>query len=190
MPSGIYKRSKKELKRLQDINPIKKGKTYEEIYGVKKSKEIKNKMGGKKNYKWNGGKKRVNGYIYLLKPEHPFASQRYVAEHRLIIEQHLDRYLLPSEIIHHKNEDKNDTQIENLEITNLRKHNLQHRHTIHRLTKEDIKKSHELRMRKPNDKGEFFCHICNTWKPKLEFTKTKNNMSGVYSYCKKCVKEK
>lgn len=52
----------------------------------------------------NGGKTRdKSGYILLLRPKHPHAnSSGYVREHRLVMEQVLGRYLLPSEVVHHE----------------------------------------------------------------------------------------
>ena len=73
---------------------------------------------GKEHWAWRGG--RVvsgGGYIYLYRPNHPYAYQKkYVPEHRLVMEKHLGRYLKPNEIIHHKNQKKDDNRIENLEI--------------------------------------------------------------------------
>ncbi len=57
---------------------------------------------------------------------------------------------------------------------------------LHILTKEDIAKSTNKRIRKPNKEGKFFCHDCKTWKSKNDFTKQKRNIHGVGSYCKKC----
>ena len=44
----------------------------------------------------------------------------------------------------------------------------------------------ESRKRKPNQYGEFLCHLCKDWKLKDKFPKQKNNIFGVGSYCKKC----
>lgn len=72
------------------------------------------KMTGQDHPQWKDKIDR-NGYVYVHDREHPFAQkQGYVAEHRIVMEQHLGRLLLPTEVVHHKNENKKDNRIENL----------------------------------------------------------------------------
>lgn len=72
------------------------------------------------NYK---GGLRQDGYIYIYKPKHPFTQKGgYIAEHRLVMEKCLNRYLEPREIIHHKNGVRDDNRIENLEIVIAAEH--------------------------------------------------------------------
>jgi len=68
-----------------------------------------------------------NGYKMIQVPGHPGAdSKGYVRVHRLIMEAHLDRYLEAGEVVHHKDHDKFNNRIENLELTTLSEHTGHH----------------------------------------------------------------
>ena len=65
---------------------------------------------------WKGGRIKMNGYIAVYSPTHPFAMKYgsgYVYEHRLVVEKHLSRYLKSKERVHHINKIKDDNRIEN-----------------------------------------------------------------------------
>lgn len=83
------------------------------------------------NPRWKGGRLEDRGYIEVkLKPDDFFYSmvghQGYVLEHRLVMAKHLGRCLQPFEFIHHKNGIKNDNRIENLELTTVGSHIIEH----------------------------------------------------------------
>ena len=76
-----------------------------------------------------------HGYRMVDAPSgHPYArckgigsgkmggSTGYIKEHRAIMEQHLGRILHPHEHIHHKNHDKLDNRLENLELLSVSEH--------------------------------------------------------------------
>ena len=84
---------------------------------------------------------KENGYIMRKVNNHPKQNKRgYVAEHRLIYERHLGRFLDTKEVIHHINGNREDNRIENLQIA---VENSEH-------IKEHHKKSR-------NENGQFVC---------------------------------
>jgi len=87
---------------------------------------------GALNGNWRGGETpHPDGYIYESVYDHPFASGGRVLQHRLVAERNLvatnhnspylirlghNLYLDPELVVHHKNEDKQDNRVENLQI--------------------------------------------------------------------------
>ncbi len=68
-----------------------------------------------KSSSWKGGIiSNGQGYIKVYKPNHPFAVNNYVLEHRLVIEKKLGRYLKPEEIPHHIDFDTSNNHPDNL----------------------------------------------------------------------------
>ena len=79
---------------------------------------------GSKSHMWKTGRMMTStGYLRIYRPEHPNARHGYVFEHRLMMEKILGRYLLTTEIVHHKNEIRDDNRIENLILF---KNNVEH----------------------------------------------------------------
>lgn len=73
---------------------------------------------GKRNGSWNGGKTiDKNGYVLVRRVDHPSAnSSGYVREHRLVMEEHIGRLLHRTEVVHHKDGDKQNNHIDNLQL--------------------------------------------------------------------------
>ena len=120
MPYGV-----KQLKRAE-LNRQRRGKTYEEIYGEKRGKELKEKLRkisprGDKHFRWTGG-----------------SYDWYHKEARKIMENHIGRKLKTKESVHHKDGDYTNNQIENLVILQKKEHH-----------------KHHTRLRNRNKRGEF-----------------------------------
>lgn len=78
---------------------------------------------GERSGSWMGGRALTGeGYVLVyIAPDDPFASMRrqngYVSEHRIVMARALGRVLRSDEVVHHKNGDRTDNRLENLQLT-------------------------------------------------------------------------
>ena len=104
------------------------------LKGVAMSQETKNKLSIAHTGKYRtpsefGGhrKVRADGYIAVYAPKHPNAtSDGYVMEHILVMEKHIGRYVEKPEVVHHKNGNRKDNRIENLQLMTFKEHSAYH----------------------------------------------------------------
>jgi hypothetical protein len=82
------------------------------------TKEFPKEKIGERHYAWVGRTIDKDGYILVHVKGHPNARKHsnWIFEHRLVMEEALGRYLLPTEVIHHINGEKTDNRIENLQL--------------------------------------------------------------------------
>ena len=102
-------------KRHEAINPFMKGNTFGNRF--KKGYTPWNKgIRGRDSTSWKGGRrKQKNRYVLVYCPTHPYASKiGCVYEHRLVMEAHIGRTLLPVEIVHHIDGNPSNNDISNL----------------------------------------------------------------------------
>lgn len=123
------------------------------------AKTPKDWMMGDRNHQWKGGKYKNNqGYITTRVPRDSFfwnmtqknkhkAGQGVVLEHRLFMARHLNRCLLPWEVVHHKNGIKDDNRLENLQLISSTQHlpDTESKALIKRLLKENESLKNKLK---------------------------------------------
>lgn len=122
MEKVICKTCKKEF--LKYPNDIKKTKhNFCSRQCFYKSPERSPNLGKKGKYSsgWKGGCLYERGYKMVIAQNHPKAVSKggglkYIREHRLIMENHIGRYLEDNEVVHHINGDISDNRIENLSL--------------------------------------------------------------------------
>lgn len=86
--------------------------------GYTQCRPCRNKIKGPDHPSWKGGKiKDSHGYTLVYVPHDPRANcGRYMKEHIIVMEEKLGRNLFPNENVHHKNGNRSDNRIENLEL--------------------------------------------------------------------------
>jgi hypothetical protein len=73
---------------------------------------------GSDNIKWNGGRTITSGgYILVRVYDYPGDTKsRSIHEHVYVMAKHMGRPLLKGECVHHKNGNRQDNRLENLEL--------------------------------------------------------------------------
>ena len=86
------------------------------------------KYRGREGHPRYRGKRFCKGYEDIYKPHHPNAKANgYIAEHRFIMSEFLDRPLKKHEFVHHINHNRLDNRLENIILMDSVEHNRMHR---------------------------------------------------------------
>ena len=96
--------------------------------------------------KWKGGRRHDrDGYVLVYAPDHEWPRKGgYVREHILVMERHLGRRLTAGECVHHRDHDRKNNDLSNLEVVMREAHSKEHR----------VKDVHRF---KRDNKGRFTC---------------------------------
>lgn len=90
--------------------------------------------------KWKGGTLvDRDGYIRTWAPEHPWPRKGYIMEHVRVMELKIGRRIKPTECVHHKDHDRQNNSIENLELMLRSEHSKHHRAKDKHLRKKDAR---------------------------------------------------
>lgn len=112
-------------------------------------KKYPNGRKGRRASNWQGGRREVGGYIYVYAPDHPYAgTNNAVAEHRLVIEKKIGRYLTPDEVVHHLDGNKKNNHPDNLVLYKRGQHVSKHwenGHEVVALEKENTRLKAEIK---------------------------------------------
>jgi hypothetical protein len=111
------------------ITPERNSKISKALKGKSKSLEHCKNIGlskkgifsGDKHPNWRGGTSSYQGgYIY------EFFEGKYQLQHRLVMERYLGRKLLKTEVVHHKDKNRKNNDIDNLELWDRKEHQKMH----------------------------------------------------------------
>lgn len=93
-------------------------KKFLERNGIVKTYDSGSANIGERHYAWKGRLVDKDGYILIHCKGHPNARKHthYVFEHRLVTEEVLGRTLLPTEVVHHKDGNKQNNDPSNLQL--------------------------------------------------------------------------
>ena len=84
-------------------------------------------MRGHLHGRYKGGVVKAKGYIWFLTSTHPRRTRRgYVKRAWLVAEEMLGRYLVPGELVHHKDGNRLNDSHGNIEVSTLEHHARHH----------------------------------------------------------------
>lgn len=129
----------------------------------------------RKSLAHTGRKRRnANAYIVVHRPDHQMSDKAgRLLEHRLIMAEHLGRLLEPREVVHHKDGNRSNNAIDNLDLMSGRKEHA----AVH------AKESELYQLRQ---QGQLRCSACREIKPLDRFDIGNTMRYGRKNQCKVC----